>query len=106
MVQGNVRGVHAGSGAHTSWVPGEKPNITRKTSLPSCPCPGQQAALEVAYKQELREAFGVEFNRLFCLNNMPIKRFADYLQVGRGEGQSVAGLGLMEGGAMWSRANI
>lgn len=38
-----------------------------------------QDALEGAYKQELREAYGIEFNNLFCLNNMPIKRYADYL---------------------------
>lgn len=40
-----------------------------------------QAKLEGAYKQELRENFGIEFNQLYCLNNMPIKRFADFLQV-------------------------
>eukprot|EP00803_Ostreobium_quekettii_P011393 evm.model.scf_1211.2 EVM.evm.TU.scf_1211.2 scf_1211:34247-37994(-) len=38
-----------------------------------------QATLEAAYKQELREGYDIEFNKLFCLNNMPIKRFADYL---------------------------
>jgi len=40
-----------------------------------------QDKLESAYKSELRGTYGIEFNRLFCLNNMPIKRFADYLQV-------------------------
>ncbi|KAI8473540.1 MAG: hypothetical protein J3K34DRAFT_410426 [Monoraphidium minutum] len=35
--------------------------------------------LEPAYKQELLEAHGIVFSRLLCLNNMPIKRFADYL---------------------------
>ena len=29
---------------------------------------------------ELREAFGIEFSHLLCLNNMPIKRYVDYLQ--------------------------
>ncbi len=29
---------------------------------------------------ELREAFGIEFSQLLCLNNMPIKRYVDYLQ--------------------------
>ena len=38
-----------------------------------------QSKLESAYKQELKEAHGITFNRLFALNNMPIKRFADYL---------------------------
>jgi radical SAM/Cys-rich protein len=40
----------------------------------------QQATLETAYKQELREGYGIEFNSLLCLNNMPIKRFWEYLQ--------------------------
>ncbi|KAK9866068.1 hypothetical protein WJX84_008165 [Apatococcus fuscideae] len=38
-----------------------------------------QAKLQEAYKQELQDLFGISFNRLFCLNNMPIKRYADYL---------------------------
>lgn len=40
----------------------------------------EQAKLEVAYKSELKEAYGIVFNQLFCLNNMPIKRFTDFLQ--------------------------
>jgi len=39
-----------------------------------------QATLEPAYKEELLGNFGVRFNRLLCLNNMPIKRFHDWLQ--------------------------
>lgn len=38
-----------------------------------------QATLEQAYKTELKEAYGIEFSNLFCLNNMPIKRWADEL---------------------------
>ena len=38
------------------------------------------ACLQAAYKQELKEAYGIIFNNLFCLNNMPIKRYVDYLQ--------------------------
>jgi radical SAM/Cys-rich protein len=37
--------------------------------------PGPQAELEADYKQELRGRFGIEFNRLFTITNMPIKRF-------------------------------
>ena len=37
-------------------------------------------ALQGAYKQELRESHGISFNNLLCLNNMPIKRYVDYLQ--------------------------
>lgn len=50
-----------------------------------------QAALQPAYKQELREAYGVEFNGLLCLNNMPIKRFTDHL-LRRGELDAYLGL--------------
>ena len=39
-----------------------------------------QASLEDAYRRELKEAHGIEFTHLLCLNNMPIKRFADYLR--------------------------
>ena len=35
--------------------------------------------MQGVYKQELQEAYGITFNSLFCLNNMPIKRYADYL---------------------------
>lgn len=41
--------------------------------------PPAQENLEVAYRSELRDTWGVEFSRLFTLTNMPIKRFADYL---------------------------
>ena len=43
-----------------------------------------QAKLEAAYKSELSGAYGVAFSRLLALNNMPIKRFADFL-VRRGQ---------------------
>jgi hypothetical protein len=33
-----------------------------------------------AYKAELADAYGISFNSLLCLNNMPIKRYVDYLQ--------------------------
>jgi len=29
--------------------------------------------------QELSERFGISFTSLLCLNNMPIKRWADHL---------------------------
>ena len=41
--------------------------------------PPEQAGLESTYHRELREAFGIEFHRLYALTNMPIKRFADQL---------------------------
>eukprot|EP00752_Nemacystus_decipiens_P009410 g8413.t1 len=41
--------------------------------------PPEQTALETKYKEELDEAFGIKFNNLFTITNMPIKRFADFL---------------------------
>ena len=37
--------------------------------------PPGQAALEADYKRELKARFGIEFNRLWTITNMPIKRF-------------------------------
>jgi len=41
--------------------------------------PPPQAALEDAYKAHLRQHFGIAFNRLFTLVNMPIQRFGSTL---------------------------
>lgn len=41
--------------------------------------PPAQANLEVKYKEVLAENFGILFNSLFTMTNMPIKRFADFL---------------------------
>jgi radical SAM/Cys-rich protein len=46
--------------------------------------PPPQCALEADYKRELAERFGVRFNRLLTLTNMPIQRFGSTL-VSRGE---------------------
>ncbi|CAM9645956.1 unnamed protein product [Ascophyllum nodosum] len=53
--------------------------------------PPEQAALEDKYREELDEAFGIKFNNLFTITNMPIKRFADFLYR-RGELQEYMGL--------------
>ncbi|UFP96103.1 arsenosugar biosynthesis radical SAM (seleno)protein ArsS [Gloeobacter morelensis] len=42
--------------------------------------PPAQAALEARYRQELSERYGIVFNRLFTITNMPIRRFRHYLQ--------------------------
>jgi radical SAM/Cys-rich protein len=64
-------------------------NLVYNPQGPSLP-PGQQK-LEADYKRELLEHFGVVFNQLFVLANMPIQRFgstliskgqfADYMQL-------------------------
>ena len=41
--------------------------------------PPAQNELENAYKQQLHEQFGIHFNHLFTLANMPIKRFGSTL---------------------------
>lgn len=42
--------------------------------------PPPQAKLEADYKQELGTRFGIRFNHLYTLTNMPIARFAHMLQ--------------------------
>jgi radical SAM/Cys-rich protein len=41
--------------------------------------PPDQSELEVTYREELLELFGIEFGRLITITNMPIKRFAHAL---------------------------
>jgi radical SAM/Cys-rich protein len=42
--------------------------------------PPPQSDLESRYKGELQERFGLQFNRLLTITNMPIERFAVWLQ--------------------------
>lgn len=46
--------------------------------------PPPQEKLEREYKQELYERFGIVFNRLYTLTNLPISRFLEHLLI-RGE---------------------
>lgn len=41
--------------------------------------PPAEEKLENDYRKQLREHFGIEFNHLFTMTNMPIKRFAEFL---------------------------
>ena len=41
--------------------------------------PADQCSLERDYRRALGDQYGVTFNRLFALTNMPVKRFADQL---------------------------
>lgn len=41
--------------------------------------PPEQRSLEQAYKQHLQEHYGIVFNRLFVLTNLPIQRFGSML---------------------------
>jgi radical SAM/Cys-rich protein len=42
--------------------------------------PGPQAELEADYKRELQDHFGIVFNKLYTITNLPIARFASYLK--------------------------
>ncbi|MGH7843282.1 MAG: arsenosugar biosynthesis radical SAM (seleno)protein ArsS [Candidatus Binataceae bacterium] len=42
--------------------------------------PPPQAELEARYREELGGKFGIRFNRLLTITNMPIRRFADQLR--------------------------
>ncbi|VAX10875.1 Radical SAM [hydrothermal vent metagenome] len=57
-------------------------NIVFNPTEPSLPPP--QETLEADYKQQLHDRFGIHFNNLYTLVNMPILRFGSLLQ-SRGE---------------------
>jgi radical SAM/Cys-rich protein len=42
--------------------------------------PGPQVELEADYKRELKEHFGIVFNQLYTITNLPIARFASWLR--------------------------
>jgi len=42
--------------------------------------PGPQAELEADYKEELQKHFGIVFNSLFTITNLPVSRFASWLR--------------------------
>ena len=48
--------------------------------------PGDQAALEARYKREMQRRFGIVFDRLYSITNMPISRFLEFLET---RGQTV-----------------
>jgi radical SAM/Cys-rich protein len=42
--------------------------------------PGSQASLEADWKRQMRRLYGVEFNALYTITNMPISRFLEFLE--------------------------
>lgn len=42
--------------------------------------PGDQAELEADFKRQLDRRFGIRFDNLFCITNMPIQRYLEWLQ--------------------------
>ena len=67
--QGNAAGNGNGNGRVL--------NLVYNPQGPSLPPP--QAALEADYKRELLQHFGVHFDHLFALTNMPVQRFGSTL---------------------------
>lgn len=41
--------------------------------------PAAQESLQAEFKKALKEEFDIEFNHLFCITNLPISRFLEYL---------------------------
>ncbi len=41
--------------------------------------PGDQSALELEFKKKLQDPYGIVFNELYTITNLPISRFLDYL---------------------------
>jgi radical SAM/Cys-rich protein len=41
--------------------------------------PGSQISLEKDYKKALKDNYGIEFNKLLTITNVPVKKFKDYL---------------------------
>jgi radical SAM/Cys-rich protein len=60
-----------------------QPNSDLKLNLVHNPSgaylPSSQQVLEKEYKKYLQEKFNISFNNLFCITNMPINRFLDFL---------------------------
>ena len=53
--------------------------LTRYVPLPTHHCTHHCTHCCHRYAQELHDNFGISFNELFTITNMPIKRFADHL---------------------------
>lgn len=41
--------------------------------------PGSQISLEGQFKSQLKRRYNVDFNKLYCITNLPISRFLEYL---------------------------
>ncbi len=41
--------------------------------------PAAQQTLEAEFKRRLKTGFGIDFNNLFCITNLPISRYLEYL---------------------------
>jgi radical SAM/Cys-rich protein len=44
--------------------------------------PGSQGALEAEWKRQMARLYGIEFNSLYTITNMPVSRFLEFLEEG------------------------
>jgi radical SAM/Cys-rich protein len=79
---GSIRGLRRLNAAGYGRDPRLKLNLVYNPQGPSLP--PSQIALEADYKRVLGERYGISFDKLFVLANMPIQRFGSAL-VTRGE---------------------
>jgi radical SAM/Cys-rich protein len=82
VFDGSIRGLQKLNALGYGRDPGLALNLVYNPQGPSLPPP--QAALEADYKRVLGETYGIVFNKLFVLANMPIQRFGTML-INRGE---------------------
>jgi len=79
---GSIRGLRKLNAVDYGRDPALALNLVYNPQGPSLP--PSQAALEADYKRVLGEQYGIVFNKLFVLANMPIQRFGSVL-VSKGE---------------------
>ena len=82
VFDGSIRGLKTLNALGYGHDPALALNLVYNPQGPWLPPP--QAALEADYKRELGERYGIVFNKLFVLANMPIQRFGTAL-LKRGE---------------------
>ena len=89
VFDGSIRGLRRLNALDYGRHPSLILNLVYNPQGPSLP--PAQAALEADYKRVLGEQYGIVFNRLYVLANMPIQRFGSSL-VTNGEFESYLGL--------------
>ena len=82
VFEGSIRGLKRLNSLGYGRDPNLVLNLVYNPQGPSLPPP--QASLEVDYKRVLGERYGIVFNKLFVLANMPIQRFGSML-ISKGE---------------------
>jgi radical SAM/Cys-rich protein len=82
VFDGSIRGLRQLNSLGFGLDPALALNLVYNPQGPALPPP--QAALEADYKRVLGESYGIVFNKLFVLANMPIQRFGTML-INRGE---------------------